>query len=558
MHPTVRKFHLRTCLLVWLSLGMIRSEAQVTLQTGLNFTASTYGVTSSALPPDPNGAMGPNRFVEFINGEFVVFNPTNIAHPIRTVDVDFWSAAGVNLSSSSAVTDPRVIYDPLSQRWFASMVDFNANATDPTVFANDFLFAVSATSNPSGTWHGFRFLADPDNGYFADFPTMGVDSNAVYISGNMFSGQDNPPLASSLVSIPKSDLLLATPTIANRTWHGDLDFSFAGMALQPATCFDGSSSGNILAIGDFGLDSSFHSNLVNFSVLNAATASASLSGSTNLIVTPYMVPDNADQGVPLFTPMQPDGTTTLAGNDARICARVYCVNGIIYAVHNTEVDGRMAICWYRVNAATHSLIESGVITNPELDLFFPCIAANASGTIVIGCNGCGPGATEFVSIYAIGGQTVNGVTTFGSPVLLQAGVTSYHGDDEVYDQLLDMPPLSRWGDYSTISADPSNPAGFWVIAMYPSDEANNDVWSTQVIQVLTSQAAVSLSISPSGTNMMLAWPVMASGFQLQAATNLTPAINWSNVTLTVLTNLTQNYVLAPVTKGNQYFRLFHP
>ncbi|HXD01501.1 MAG TPA: hypothetical protein VN048_19350, partial [Verrucomicrobiae bacterium] len=239
------------------------------MQIGINTVASTYGDTSSALPPDPDGAIGPNQFVEFINGDFAVFNLTNFNNPAHMSDIDFWTSTGINVPSDDAVTDPRVIYDSVSQRWFASMVDVNANASDPTVYANNFLFAVSATSNALGTWHGFRFLADPDNGYFADFPTMGMDSNAVYISGDMF--QSSVELAASLVSIPKADLLGATPTIANRTFHGDLDYSVRGMVLQAATCFDGTSTGNILSVENLGTDSSFYSNIVNFAVLNGNT-----------------------------------------------------------------------------------------------------------------------------------------------------------------------------------------------------------------------------------------------------------------------------------------------
>jgi hypothetical protein len=550
-----RKPRLWACLLTGVLLCPARMHAQVNVQIGQNFTATTYvALSGTGLPPDPDGAIGPSQFVEFINGEFSVFNLTNVNNPIRMVDVDFWSGAGVTIPGSDAVTDPRVIYDSVSHRWFASMVDVNATASDPTSFANHFLFAVSATSNPLGTWAGFRFLADPDNGYFADFPTMGVDSNAVYISGDMF--QSSVELAASLVSIPKSDLLGATPTIANRTFHGDLDYGVRGMVLQAATCFDGTSTGNILSVENLGTDSSFYSNIVNFTVLNGNTPSASLSTPTNLTGPPYMVPDNADQGVPLFTPIQPDGTTMLAGNDARFCGRVYCVGGVIYAVHNTEVNGKMAIVWYRVSAATHKLLESGTITNSDLDLFFPAIAANANGTIIVTCNGCS--LNSFVSCFAIAGQTAGGVTTFGSPVLLQAGVISYHGDDEVYiDPFEGLPPLSRWGDYSTISVDPNNANNFWIIEMYPSDSDNNDVWSTQVIQVLTTPAAA-LTISEAGTNVMIAWPNTATGFQLQAETNLSPASGWTNMPQTVSSNASQFFVLAPIAKGNQYFRLFHP
>src|SRR6266478_4186019 len=171
-----------------------------TMSIGQNFTSSTFFVNSQATPPDSNGAIGPRHFVEFINGSFAVYNKTNGQNVKRVTDLHFWSTAGVSLSTDSAVTDPRIIYDPTVQRWFASMVDFDANApVDPSLESNDFLLGVSATSDPTGAWHGFLFQADPDTGYFADFPTLGVDSNAVYLSGDLYHGETNP-IGAALVS----------------------------------------------------------------------------------------------------------------------------------------------------------------------------------------------------------------------------------------------------------------------------------------------------------------------------------------------------------------------
>src|ERR1700722_10844906 len=178
----LRRFS-KVVFILWLAVAGLRAQ-QVTVQIGQNFTGSTYDNGSgtgntSALPPDSNGSIGPNHFVEFINGEFAVYKKTNGLNIKRIADVDFWSHAGLIISPNSAVTDPRVVYDPLCQRWFATMVDADATVADPTTRANDFLFAISATSDPTGTWRGFLFQADPDNGYFADFPTLGMDSNAV-------------------------------------------------------------------------------------------------------------------------------------------------------------------------------------------------------------------------------------------------------------------------------------------------------------------------------------------------------------------------------------------
>jgi hypothetical protein len=541
-------------------LSPLHAHAQVAVMIGTNFTSSTYdngtgnGGNSTAIPPDPNGAVGPAHFVEFINGSFTTYDKTN-GDSVRISDLSFWSGAGLIISPSSALTDPRIIYDPASQRWFASEVDVDANANDPTLEANNFLLAVSADSDPGGAWQGFLFRADPKTGNFADFPTLGVDANGVYISGDMFHGS-NSPVGPSLVSIPKADLLAASPTIAHRTMFGVMDYGVRGQVLQPVTCSDGSSSGNILAVGDIGMDSNPHSNLVSFAVLNATGTNATLTAPVSIAVNPYVVPDDPDLGFPMFTPMQPDGTTMLDGNDARFSAKVYAVAGIIYAVHNTEINNRIAIRWYRIDAANRTLIESGDIINADLDLFFPSIAVNPNGTIVIACNGSSIDTP--VSCYAIVGQTLNGVTTFASPLLLQSGATSYHGDDELVEQLFEVPASSRWGDYSAISVDPSDPGRFWTIGMYPSDAANPDVWSTQITELITTTAPPLLSISPSGTNVMVSWSSSATGYQLQSAASLAPPVNWSNVSLATNTNAGQAFVLAPVSGGSQFFRLSHP
>ncbi len=195
-----------------------------------------------------------------------------------------------------------------------------------------------------------------------------------------------------------------------------------GAVLQPVTCFDGSSSGNILAAGALGDDFLYHSNLMATTVLNPGATNATLAPATNIVVDAYTAPLDATQ---------PDGTATLADNDARFSARVYTVGGVIYAVHSTEVDGRAAIRWYRINAANYALLESGTIADPNLDLIFPSIAANTNGVVVIACNGSAAPNT-FISSYAYVGQTVNGVTTFGNSILLAASSVDYHDLNEQF------------------------------------------------------------------------------------------------------------------------------
>ena len=535
-----------------------RASSQTTATIGQNFTGSTYEVNSSALPPDSNGAVGPRHFVEFVNGTVAVYNKTNGHSVQRKTNLKFWSDAGLIISPDSGVSDPRIIYDPLTQRWFVSQIDFDASSIDPTMEANDFLLAVSATADPTGQWHGFLFQVDPDNGFFADFPTLGVDSNAVYLSGDMYFGEDRP-MGPGLVSIPKADLLASSPTIANRTWFGVMAISVRGQVLQPAICLDGSSTGNVLAMGDIGSDSELHSNMVLFAVQNGASTTATLSPPTSIEVLPYSVPFNADMGFPLFSAAQPDGTVTLQANDARLSASVYAVGGVLYAVHSTDLNGRIAIRWFRIDARTRTLLEFGTISDPTLDLFFPSIAANPDGVVVIAYNGSG--SSTYISCFASTGETRNGVTSFGDRLLLKSGVVSYHDLGEILAELLGDPPVdSRWGDYSALSVDPFDSNRFWIIQSYPSDTGAFDegLWSTQITELVTTSPAPLLAITRSGSDAIVSWPASASGFHLESNTSLNALNQWTLVTSKFSTNSGRIYFQTPLTNTARFFRLHKP
>ena len=80
--------------------------------------------------------------------------------------------------------------------------------------------------------------------------------------------------------------------------------------------------------------------------------------------------------------------------------------------------------------------------------------------------------TEFVSSYAVAGETVAGVTTFGIPLLLKAGVANYH--------YFPVSGLSRWGDFSSINVDPTDSNVFWTNQEFVSAP---DVWSTQITAI---------------------------------------------------------------------------
>jgi hypothetical protein len=67
-----------------------------------------------------------------------------------------------------------------------------------------------------------------------------------------------------------------------------------------------------------------------------------------------------------------------------------------------------------------------------------------------------------------------------------------------------------------------------------------------------------LSISKSGANVLLSWPIWAADFKLQSANLLAPRVEWSNVAVTPQTNGDNVMVSLPVPSEPQFFRLAQP
>src|SRR5207247_920330 len=115
--------------------------------------------------------------------------------------------------NNSNTSNPRVTYDRLAQRFFITMI----NVTTP----NRILIAVSSgsTITATSTFTLYQFQQDfgqtnSDTGGIADYPSLGVDNNALYIGANIINGAGTAFIGSTGFVIPKSPLLTgSTATI---------------------------------------------------------------------------------------------------------------------------------------------------------------------------------------------------------------------------------------------------------------------------------------------------------------------------------------------------------
>ncbi len=431
--------------------------SNLNLQVGeLNFTSTTFGSQdpsnqqSGSIVPDTMGGVGSDHIVELINGRYTVYDKDTGAELETSTLDDFWSNSGVQIDRFTF--DPRVLYDPFSERWFAVSVD-DARGVD-----NSILLAVSETSDPTDGWKGYDIDGDLEDKRWADFPMLGFDAEGVYVSANMFDipkqGVENST-TTTIIAVPKDNLLELTPTLGETTFRNNSG-SDAGFTVQPVVDLDntGQPAALLSAFNTF-------SGIFKRTNITGDITSPTFDISIPIIsVTAFNEPDGAEQ---------PQNQANLDSGDSRFSGNVVLQNGDFWGVQTVENNGQNALRWFRIDEDSNLLIDEGLIADESLDFYYGSIAVNEFNDVVIGFSGSGE--NQFVSTYAVLGETVGDNTTFDDPLLLQEGVDTY--------ELLDR-GRNRWGDYSATVIDPDDPFTFWTFQEFVSAE---NVWSTQITEL---------------------------------------------------------------------------
>ncbi len=428
--------------------GISFNAEATSLSTGLNFTGSTFGVDSSFIPPDTMGAVGSDYIVELINGRYSVYEK-DTGNRVQTSSLrQFWNDSGVNRFDTF---DPRIVYDPFSERWFA------ISAADRRSDISSFLLAVSNTSNPTQGWTGFAIDGDSTDQRWVDYPTLGFNQDGVYLAANMFPISFGG-LRTTIVAVPKDDLLSTQPTVANATVFENNFTSETGFTVQPVVDLENTGMPAAL-LSDF---NTFSGTFKRSNIIGDITSPILDTSDPLISVTPYSSKFSAEQPGPK--------QNLEIANGSIFHGNIVQQNGTFWGVHNVENNGRAALRWFQIDASTNQLLQEGLITDPDLDFYYGSIAVNELGDVVIGFSGSGE--SQFVSTYAVGGQTFAGVTIFGEPSLLKEGVADY--------QVTFGTGRNRWGDYSATVVDPTDSSTFWTFQEFVSAE---DTWSTQITEL---------------------------------------------------------------------------
>src|SRR5438132_2311954 len=126
-------------------------------------------------PPDPNGEVGRNNFVEMINLVYAVYDKAGnlLAGPIDTGSL--WAGFAIP-DCTDPSGDPVVLYDQLEDRWLLSQF-----TTRGPIFYN--CVAISQTGDPTGAYFRYAFSTGVN---FPDYPKYGLWRNMYIITTREF------------------------------------------------------------------------------------------------------------------------------------------------------------------------------------------------------------------------------------------------------------------------------------------------------------------------------------------------------------------------------------
>ncbi|MCI0602352.1 hypothetical protein L0156_05010 [bacterium] len=181
---------------------------------GINNLDNANAFGFRVLPPDTNGDVGPNHYVQMVNLLVRVFDKTGapLTAPFKLSSL-FAPLGGICSTNDNG--DPVVLYDPLADRWLLSQFAFPPSGNPPYHEC----IAISKTSNPTGAYFLYDFVVP--NAEFPDYPKIGVWPDAYYMTANQFFNF-GPFDGTGVYAFERTKMLAGDPTASFIYFNLDL------------------------------------------------------------------------------------------------------------------------------------------------------------------------------------------------------------------------------------------------------------------------------------------------------------------------------------------------
>ncbi len=458
--PPASAARLRSVASAFASAAPVPRSAPTPFAAGPSTTSAGTGWSGldssqcACAPPDVILAVGPTQVVEMVN----------VAEEIWTKQGTFVTTVGLSTffgSGSDFLSDPKILYDNASGRWFASILDVPSSGNGIV------RLAVSQGPNASGLWTVYSSI-HPASGEFADQPTLGVSAGVVGIGGNIFASSGATYYGAEYWVVNKTALVNGSAaSIAAFGPNSNYE------SIHPVQSLTNTSTQYFVS-SVYGSENS----IAVFAETGVPPANVAVT-ETNLSVTVMLAPPSATE---------PGSSSYLDTGDMRVQSALW-QSGDLWLVLNDACipNGGTAsqACLRLIELSTTSsqVLEDFDYGVAGEDLYYPAIALDPAGdlTLVYGVT-----STSIYPSVAITGRAASAPAgTLNPPTTIASGTVSESCGTGA----------CRFGDYFGAARDPSSPTGVFVAGEYLA--SSSTYWNSYVAPARTlNTAAVDLTGTP--------------------------------------------------------------
>ena len=444
------------------------------------------------VPPDTNGDIGMNYYVQMNNLIFEIFDKDTGSSVLGPLPNNiFFAGTGVACDVFND-GDPIVLYDHELKRWVFSQFAIFEFLPGPGTFVSHQCFAISQTSDPLGAYYLYQFTVSvPQDGGFAalnDYPKIGVWPDGYYMTFNEFeiggSGTCGQFTGAAVVAVDKHAMANGAPASGLKAFLPCTNTAPLHFSLQPSHWegnkkpkVNGQTAPNIIlqAFDDEtwgnggGQDGYYHwafsadfNNLAN-STFTPMGLIPSASFDSNLCNFADCIPQPAPAGAA-------DVLDTLSQFTMYRAAYRSFNNGIdgldsIVVSHSVDADGAdtagMRWAELRNKGGSWAVHQAGTYAPADGEnRWMGSVAQDRKGNIALGYSVSS--TSTFPSIRYTGRSAHDTLGQMGSEQSCHAGSGSQIGS------------ANRWGDYSSMSVDPEDNCTFWYTNEYYANSGSFD------------------------------------------------------------------------------------
>lgn len=428
------------------------------------------------MPPDTNGDVGPNHYVQMLNLVFGIWDKegTQLVGPLRNRTL--WSGLG-GLCATSSRGDPIVLYDSMADRWLMSEFAFGSDGHGEPQGPFYECIAISQTPDPTGAWHLYAFLISETK--MNDYPKFGVWPDGYYMSVNQFMEGSGSWAGVGVAALERARMLKGEPA---RMLYFDVGAVHPGYFGMLPSDLDGNNppptgSPNYFVEWDdaFWLGDPQDTLRIWEFRTDWSDPEASTFGLAGFAPNELVPTSNVDPNLCGYSRRcipQPGTTQRVDALSDRLMHRLayrrFGSHQSLVANHSVDVDGanHAGIHWFELRrlGGSWSLYQEGVHAPDEHDRWMGSIAMDQVGNMALG--------------YSVSSEEVYPSVRYTGRQAEDPAGTMAQAEEQLAAGLGSQSSSDRWGDYSMMAVDPADDCTFWYTQQY-YDEAGPD-WQTRV------------------------------------------------------------------------------